>query len=88
MHCSGESAEQICRQGDSDPVSALFPIGVQLFLSALAGPLPDPAHLQVGQGWLWDWHCASSEFRLHAYGHCQYLLISSPGALFVELSAL
>lgn len=55
MHSSREPAEQICRQRNSDPVSALFPVGVQLVLSALAGPLPDTAHLQVGQGCLWGW---------------------------------
>lgn len=50
MHSSSEPAKQICRQGDSDPVPALLLVGVQLFLSTLAGPLPDPTHLQVGQG--------------------------------------
>ena len=45
MHSSGEPAEQICGQGDLGPVSALLPLGVQLFLCALAGPLLDTAHL-------------------------------------------
>lgn len=75
MHSSSEPAEQICRQGDSDPVSALLLVGVQLFLSALAGPLPDPAHLQVGQGMIVVTVSVS-------------VPIPSSGGLFVELYAL
>lgn len=73
MHGFGEPAEQICRQGDSDPVSALFPVGVQLFLSALAGPLPDPAHLQVGQGCLGAGTVVALSSGACSWPLCQYL---------------
>lgn len=47
MYGSGQSAEQICRQGDAHPVSALLPVGVQFICSPMASPLLGFTYLQV-----------------------------------------
>lgn len=47
VYGSGQSAQQVCRQGDTHPVLALLPSRVKLICCALASPLLGTSYLQV-----------------------------------------